>query len=387
MVHVVPLQDRPKTMGVGGLVFGIASAVGPLLGGALTNGPGWRWCFYINLPCGAVAVAGILLFLQIPPEMLQQKSTTLREKAVQLDWFGTASFLPSIICLVLTLQWGGVTYSWSNPRVVVLLVLAGVLFVAFVWIQKWKGQNATVPGRIFFNRSMIAGIWFSFFNGACMQTMLYFLPIWFQAIKGASPIKSGVMTLPLVLGVVISGMSAGLLTKKIGYYTQWMILSSIITPIGAGLTSTFSVHTGHPIWIAAGAITGLGFGVGSQQPSVAAQKVLARQDVPIGASLVMFSQMLGGAVFISVGNNILDSQFIRYLGDIAGVNVPTIAGTGATDLRSTVSPSLLPQVLVAYNNALRTTFYLTTALACATIFGALAMEWKIVKKRSAKEGR
>ncbi|KIV80537.1 hypothetical protein PV11_08030 [Exophiala sideris] len=381
MVHIVPLHRRPQIMGLGGMVLGIASAVGPLIGGALTSGPGWRWCFYINLPCGAVAIAMIVIFLDIPVEMLQQKSTTLREKAARLDWFGTACFLPSIICFILALQWGGVTYSWSNARVVVLLVLAGVLFVAFILIQRWKGKDATVPGHILLNRSILAGVWFSFYNGACMQTLLYFLPIWFQAIKGASPIKSGIMTLPLVIGLVIASVSAGILTKKIGYFTQWMILSSVITPIGAGLTSTFSVHTGHAVWITAGALSGFGFGVGSQQPSVAAQTVLSRQDVPIGASLMMFSQMLGGAVFISVGNNIFDSQLAKNLGNIPGVNVASIVATGATELRSIVSSSMLSQVLVAYNDALRHTFYLSTALACVTIFGSVAMQWKSVKKQ------
>ncbi|KAI1607883.1 DNA repair protein RAD50 [Exophiala viscosa] len=380
MVHVVPLHKRPQYMGIGGLVFGFSSAVGPLIGGALTNGPGWRWCFYINLPCGAVAIAMIVLFLHIPAGMLQQNSSTLREKAARLDWLGTACFLPGIICLILALQWGGVTYSWSNARVVVLLVLAGVLFVAFVLIQRWKGKDATIPGHILLNRSILAGVWFSFYNGACMQTMLYFLPIWFQAIKGASPIKSGVMTLPLVIGLVIASVSAGILTKKTGYFTQWMILSSIITPIGAGLTSTFSVHTGHAVWITAGALSGFGFGLGSQQPSVGAQTVLARQDVPIGASLMMFSQMLGGAVFISVGNNVFDSRFAKDLAKISGLNVASIVATGATELRSIVSASMLPRVLVAYNEALRSTFYLATALASATIFGSVAMEWRSVKK-------
>ena len=384
MVHVVPLHRRPAYMGIGGLVFGLSSAVGPLIGGALTDGPGWRWCFYINLPCGAVAIAMIVMFLHIPVEMLQQDSTTIRAKAARLDWFGTACFLPSIICLILALQWGGVTYSWSNPRVVVLLVLAGVLFVAFISIQRWKGKNATVPGHILLHRSILAGVWFSFCNGACMQTTLYFLPIWFQAIKGASPIKSGIMTLPLVIGLVISSVSAGILTKKIGYFTQWMILSSIITPIGAGLTSSFTVHTGHAVWITAGALTGFGFGLGSQQPSVAAQTVLARQDVPIGASLMMFSQFLGGAVFISVGNNIFDSQLAKDVAEISGLNVASIVATGATELRSIVSASMLPQVLLAYNDALRSTFYLATALACITIFGSVAMQWKSVKKQQQK---
>ena len=286
---------------------------------------------------------------------------------------------------MLALQWGGVTYSWSNARVVVLLVLAGILFIVFVVVQRWKGDNATVPGRIFINRSIIAGSWFAFCNGAAVQTMFYFLPIWFQAIKHASAVKSGIMSLPFVLGLVIMGVSAGILTKKIGYYTPWMIASSILTPIGAGLITTFTPHTGHSAWIGYQVIFGLGYGLGMQQPSIAAQTVLRRPDVSIGAALMMFSQTLGGAVFLSVGNNIFNIRLAHNLAKIPGIAIESVAATGATDLKDMVPPSLLPQVLVAYNDALRGTCYLVTALTCFTIFGSLAMEWKSVKKGQQKK--
>lgn len=380
IIYIVPLHKRPQYMGVLGVVFGVASAVGPLLGGAFTDGPGWRWCFYINLPFGAVVFVLLFVFLQIPPGMLERETTTWKEKVTRMDPVGTFFFLPCVICLLLALQWGGVTYNWSNARIIVLLILAGVLFVVFAVVQRWKGDNATVPARIYVNRSILAGSCFSLCNGGAMQTLIYFLPIWFQAIKGVSAVKAGIMSLPFVLGLVIMGISAGILTRKIGYYTPWMILSSILTPIGAGLITTFTPQTGHPAWIGYEALFGLGIGLGMQQPSVAAQTTLPRKDVPIGAALMMFSQTLGGAIFISVGNNIFDSRFAQYLMKIPGINVGSVAATGATDLRTLVPANLLPQVLVAYNDALRGTFYLVTGLASCTILGSLAMEWKSVKK-------
>lgn len=385
IVYIVPLHKRPQYMGVMGLVFGIASTIGPLLGGAFTDGPSWRWCFYINLPCGAVVFVLLAVFLHIPPEMLTRDSTSWKEKATRMDPVGTFFFLPCIVCLLLALQWGGVTYNWSNARVVLLLVLAGVLFVVFVIVQWWKGDNATVPGRIFVNRSIIAGSWFSFCNGAALQTLFYFLPIWFQAIKHASAVKSGIMSLPFVLGLVIMGVSAGILTRKIGYYTPWMVLSSTLTPIAAGLITTFTPYTGHSAWIGYQALFGMGIGLGMQQPSVAAQTVLSRKDVSIGAALMMFSQTLGGAVFISVGNNIFNIRLEQNLVKILGIDVGSVAATGATDLRNMVPANLLPQVLVAYNDALRATFYLVTALTSCTIFGSLAMEWKSVKEGQQKQ--
>ncbi|MCJ1296419.1 hypothetical protein MMC34_007985 [Xylographa carneopallida] len=384
VVYIVPLHKRPQYIGFMGATFGIAS-IGPLLGGAFTDGPGWRWCFYINLPFGAVVFVLLAIFLRIPPEMLKRDSTTWKEKIIRMDPVGTFFFLPCIVCLLLALQWGGVTYSWSNARVVTLLVLAGVLFVAFVVVQRWNGNNATVPARIFVNRSILAGAWFSFFNGGAMQTFIYYLPIWFQAIKQVSAVRSGIMNLPLVLSLVIMGILAGILTRKIGYYTPWMILSSIIAPIGAGLISTFTPQTGSPAWIGYQALFGMGVGLAMQVPSVAAQTVLPRKDVSIGAALMMFSQLLGGTVFISVGNNIFDARLAQNLLGIPGIEVGSVVATGATDLKNMVPASLLPQVLVAYNDALRATFYLSTALACCTIFGSSAMEWKSVKKGQQKQ--
>lgn len=379
IVYIIPLPKRPQVMGFLGAVFGVASVCGPLLGGAFTDGPGWRWCFYINLPFGAIVFVLLVFFLHIPQEMLKREPTTFRQKITRMDPIGTLCFLPAIICLLLALQWGGVDYAWSNARIIALLVLAGILLIAFISVQWWMGDNATVPGRIFLNRSIIAGSWFQFFNGAAMQTLVYFLPLWFQAIKHASAVKSGIMLLPLVLGLVIMGILAGILTKKIGYYTPWMILSSILAPIGTGLLTTFNTQTGHSAWIGYEALLGMGFGLGNQQPSVAAQTVLARKDVPIGAALMMFTQTLSGAIFISVGNNLFLSHLKHNFSLIPGLDVGSVASVGATELQGSVPLNLLPQVLAAYNDALKAAFYLATAMASLTIIGSLGMEWKSVK--------
>jgi hypothetical protein len=252
-------------------------------------------------------------------------------------------------------------------------------------VQRSKGENATVPGHIFFNRSILAGAWFILFNGGAMHTLVYFLPLWFQAIKGVSAVKSGIMTLPMVISLVIAGVTAGALTRRIGYYTPWMILSSILTPLGAGLLTTFTSRTAHPAWIGYQVLLGLGFGLGNQQPSIAAQTVLAKKDVAIGASLMMFCQNLGGAVFISVANNIFDSRLAHELEQISNINLGSVLQTGATDLRKSIPSDMLPQVLVAYNRALRSTFYLVTGLTCLTIFGAAIMEWKSLKPGQQKQ--
>ncbi|KIV83596.1 hypothetical protein PV11_05609 [Exophiala sideris] len=382
IVYLVPLEKRPAYTGIFGSVFAIASVAGPLLGGVFTDKVSWRWCFYINLPIGGVTMVALAFILRLPSI---QKKSTFKEQLQRLDPIGTSLFIPAIVCLLLALQWGGTTYSWANARIIVLIILFVLLFTGFVFVQRWRQDNATVPPHIIKHRSVAAGVIFSFLNGGNMMTMVFYLPIWFQAIKGASAVHSGIMNIPAVLGLTISSMFAGFATRKIGYFTQWMYLSTVITSVAAGLICTFTVSTGHSRWIGYQAMWGLGLGFGMQQPSVAAQVSLNRKDVSTGISVVFFAQTLGGAIFVSVANNIFDNKLASGLSTIPGINSNLVTQIGATDLRKVVPQQLLQAVLVVYNLALRNAFYVCASLAAATIFGCLAMEWKSLKKAAAEQ--
>lgn len=384
MVYLVPLQKRPAWTGVLGAVFAISSVAGPLLGGVFTDKVSWRWCFYINLPIGG-AMMVILFFLLKLPQQTKKKKIPLPEQLRKLDPVGTAIFIPSITCLLLALQWGGTTYNWSNARIIVLLILSGILFILFVYIQHVGQENATTPPRIVKTRAVSAGMTYSFFSGAGMMTMVYFLPIWFQAIKGASAVHSGIMNLPAILSLTTASMIAGFLTRKISYFTQWMYISCVLTSIGAGLISTFTTKTAHPAWIGYQVLWGLGLGLGMQQPSVGVQCAMSVKDVPTGISIMFFAQTLGGAIFVSVANNIFDNKLHQGLQTIQGIDIDRVTHIGATDLRDAVPQSLLNSVLVAYNAALRSAFYVGMGVSAATILGCLGAEWTNLKKAAEEQ--
>lgn len=380
IMSLVPLHKRPILQGMMGAVFGVSSVIGPLLGGVFTTKVSWRWCFYINLPIGGVAIIILMLILHLPKA--KKAGTPWRQQVLQLDPIGTAFFVSGIVCLLLALQWGGSTYAWGNGRIIALLILFIVCISVFIGVQIWKKETATVPPRIFTQRSIAAGMWSQFCVGSAMMTMVYYIPIWFQAIKDVSAIKSGIDTLPLILSLVISSITAGFLVTKIGYYAPFMIANGVVMSIGAGLITTWTPDTLHPKWIGYQFMFGFGIGMGMQQASLAAQAVLSRKDAPIGIALVMFCQQLGGAVFVSVGQSVFTNQLVKGLTKVASISPAVVVKTGATDIRHVVKASDLPGVLVAYNGALTKTFTVALAMACFSIIGGLCIEWKNIKPQN-----
>ena len=333
----------------------------------------------VNLPIGAVTLIAVTLILKPTPPF--KKNLTPKQKILQLDPLGTLFLLPCLICLLLALQWGGTSLAWSNGKIIALLVLFALLAISFITVQIFRQETAQIPASIVENRSMLAGGFFIFALAGSMMLMVYYIPIYFQAVKGVSAQESGIRTIPLVLSLVAGSIVSGIATGKIGYYTQFAYISASVMPIGAGLISTWKVDTGHGEWIGFQVLYGFSLGLGMQQAQLAAQTVLKRADVPTGMALVVFMQTLGGAVFISVGQNVLTSHLVDGISRLVdGLDPALIVNTGATDLRGLVPGELLPAVLEVYNEALRQVFLISTGLASVTILGALGLEWRSVKK-------
>ncbi|KAF3385431.1 Efflux pump roqT [Penicillium rolfsii] len=375
----VPLHMRPIYSGIVSLIFAIASVTGPLIGGGFTEHVTWRWCFYVNLPIGAVTIAVLVLVLQMPPA--RKAGTPIREQFLQMDPLGNLCLIPGVVCLLLALQWGGATYAWNNGRIIALLVLAGVLLLAFVGIQIWLQEKATIPPRVIKQRSIAAGVAFTLMVTAAMMTFTYYLPIWFQAIKSASPVHSGVMMLPTVISSAVASLIAGFLINRVGYYTPFMIGGSVLMSIGAGLLTTFTPHISEGKWIGYQILWAVGCGMSMQQASLAAQAVLPRQDAPIGISLIFFAQSLGGSVFLSVDQAIYSNKLSANLGNIAN-----LTDSGVTSIQNRVSAQDLPRFLNGYNDAVTDVFCVALAASCACVVASALMEWKSVKAQKGGPG-
>ena len=332
-----------------------------------------------------VTIIVVILILHLPNQKLDEQASGWFARLKQLDPIGNLIFFPGVVCLILALQWGGAQYSWKNARIIVLLVFCGILCLTFIGIQIWKKESAMVPPRLVKQRSIGASMWYNFFNGAGMMVMMYYLPIWFQAIKGASALNSGIMLLPMILSAVVASLSSGFMVAKLGYYTPFFILSSIITTIGAGLFTTFTPTTGHSKWIGYQVLYGIGLGLGMQQPLNVVQTVLGRSDIATGSALVMFVRFLGPAIFLPVAQNIFINQLISKLTNIPGISPKAVMDAGATDIKNLATGDDLDRLISDYNDSIVRVFYIVVATCGATIFGSVLVEWRSLKGRAAEQ--
>ncbi|KAG9693576.1 MFS general substrate transporter, partial [Aureobasidium melanogenum] len=377
---LVPLQARPKWTGGIGAVFGLASILGPLLGGYLTSIT-WRWCFWINAPIGGVSLACLVFFTPKTPAAVKA-APTWRGKLAQLDPLGFILIAPSVICLLFAIEWGGSKYPWNSGQVIALFVVFATLLLAFIASQVWRGDKATLPPRILRQRSIISAALASVGIGSVLVNYAFYLPIWFQVVQGKSPQKSGLSLLPLFLSNVLAVTMSGIATSIVGYYTPFLIVGSSALIVGSALLTTWSVHTGAGIWIGYQIIAGAGLGSVLQGPNIAAQTVLPGRDVAIGLSFLQFVNFFAGSTFITVSQTLLENGLVSGLKDVLpNLDPSTISGGGASAIRDMVTPDQLPIVLRVYNDSIKSVWYLCLGLSCLVFVASWGFEWRSVKAK------
>lgn len=227
-------------------------------------------------------------------------------------------------------------------------------------------------------------IWYTLLPSQSIATNLYapvyFLPIWFQAIKSVSAIDSGIYLLPLILPMFFASILSGGLMSRLGYYTPFMIAGNCIMAVGAGLLTTLQVDTHRGKYIGYQVLYGFGMGNILQVPNLAAQTILEPKDIPVGASMMSFAQQLGGAIFVSVGQTVLTNRLASHLAGLQGFSPSMLTKIGATSLIDQLPASVRDTAIAAYNEALRTAFQVGLIIVCLTMLGSMGLEWRSVKK-------
>lgn len=382
LVRTTPLSRRPMFTGMMGAVEGISTLAAPLVGGALVQSLGWRWCFYINAPTGA---ATLLLSFFCVPDLSRSQNVfrmTLMEKLSQLDLVSNLLFIPSLTALFIAFSWAGTKYPWNSGPVIAPIVAFTILMVAFLYNQVRRGDAATLPMHILKRRSVIAGFVFVVASNSTGNVLEYYLPTYYQVVRGFSPAQSGYMMLPFIIAGTIGALVHGFGTSKLGYYAPFMLLASVVMPVAAGLMTTVKVNTGTVQLVAYTALSGLGYGIGFSGPQNAVQTILPADDVPLGTSLMLFAQSFGPAVAIAVAQVLFIDQLSTKLSPlVSGLKGANIQNIGLSQIVAEILPENVDEALVAIDKSLSHTWYLVVGLACATMVGSLLIEWRSVKPR------
>ncbi|KAE8404930.1 major facilitator superfamily domain-containing protein [Aspergillus pseudonomiae] len=381
LVHIVPLNRRPVFAGLMACVESLAIIAAPILGGALTQSLGWRWCFWINLPIGTVSLV-TMLFLFSDPRTLQEDDLTMTQKIRELDLVSNCLFIPSLTALFIALSWAGTKYPWSDGKVIGLFVVFAVLLVLFLINQYRRGDSAALPFRIIKSRSVIAGFIFTTCTNSMTNVLEWYLPTYYQIVRSRTPSESGYLMIPILVGMMLGLFLQGIGTTTFGYYAPFMIFGSICMPIAAGLMTTYNPHTSLAQMILYSGLAGFGGGIGFQGSQAAVQTTLSAADVNLGIGVILFGQSMGPAVFIAIAQVIFTNQLSSILeGVVPGLTPAYIAERGLGDIKNLVPMQRWDEVLRGVDQSLTRTWYLCVALGCTTIVGSLLMEWRSVKQK------
>ncbi|KAJ5157256.1 major facilitator superfamily domain-containing protein [Penicillium canariense] len=378
----VPFHKSPPLIGMMMGFCQLGVVLGPLLGGAFTEYTTWRWCFYINLPIGAL-VAFLLAFTDIPEQAakppIKAAFDTITRK---LDLIGFALLAPAAIQLLLALEYGQNEYPWNSATVIGLFCGAGATFILFLFWENYQGEKAMIPLSMVAKRNVWSSCLVILSISAIALISSYYLPLYFQAIKNDSPMMSGVYLLPSILSQVAMAVISGALIGKMGYYLPWAVACGVLSSIGNGLLSTLAQNTSTGKWVGYQIIAGAGRGAGFQTPLIAVQNTLPPSQISVGMSILMFAQTLSGAIFLTFADVIFSTGLKSTIPkDAPNVNPQVVIAAGATGIRDVVSNQDLPGVLKAYAKSVDHGFYMSAALGVCCLIFAFGMGWEDVRKK------
>ncbi|GAA2111980.1 MDR family MFS transporter [Streptomyces synnematoformans] len=306
LAAMISPRERGRYSGYLGATFAVATVGGPVLGGVITDTSwlGWRWCFYVGVPFAVLALVVLQKTLRLP----------VVRRQVSLDWRGALLMSASVSLLLIWVTLAGESYAWLSWQTFAMTGGALALGAAFVWVETWVPEPV-LPLRLFRNRTVTLASLASLFVGVAMFGATVFLSQYFQLARGESPTRSGLLTIPMIMGIFLASTISGRIITRTGRWKVWLVTGGLLLTAGLGLLGTMRYDT--PYWHIALFMAALGTGIGMMMQNLVlcTQNQVDPADLGAASSAVAFFRSLGGAVGVSALGAILSSRVSGYLRD------------------------------------------------------------------------
>ncbi|MFC7494355.1 MULTISPECIES: MDR family MFS transporter [unclassified Nocardioides] len=363
IADIIPLRERGKFQGSLGAVFGVATVIGPLLGGLLTDNASWRWCFYINVPIAAIVIVAARFTIPQVPGGAKPR----------IDYAGMVAVALGASMLVLATSFGGTTYAWGSWQIIGLLVGGVTVLGAFVLIES-RATEPILPLRLFRSRVFADCCALSFVVGFTMLGAMTFLPTFFQYVEGVTATNSGFRMLPLVIGLLITATTSGNIVSKTGRYKVFPVVGGLVMALGLFLLSLMDPSTS--VWESSLFlfVLGLGIGLSMQVLTIIVQSSEPYSDLGVATSGVTFFRTMGSAF----GASIFGTLYANFLSDRLPAAVAQSPGVTPADLQTpatlhALDDAVIAPIVNAYSESLSQVFLWAVPVALVAFVLALML--------------
>jgi EmrB/QacA subfamily drug resistance transporter len=381
IADIISPRERGRYMGYMGAVMGLSTVSGPLLGGVITDTSwlGWRWCFYVGVPFAAVAVVLLQKTLHLPPRP---------KREVKIDYLGATLITAGVSSLLIWVSLAGQNFAWASWQTAAM-VIGGLVVLAIAVAVEARAPEPIIPLSLFRNRTVVLAIVGSIAVGVALFGTTVFLTQYMQIGRGKSATMSGLLTIPMMVGVIGSSTIVGRIITKTGFYKRYMLAGAVLLPIGLALMGTIHYDTNFGLVGLYMLIMGTGVGMLMQNLVLAVQNVVPARELGAASSNVAFFRTMGGAIGVSALGALLGNRIATLLPErLADVGVPASAlsgGTGELPDMATIPQAIRVVIESSYADAIAETFLVAAPIALIALVAVIFLKEVPLSTRTAAE--